>query len=95
MQGQKLFCDIRVFNPLAKCYRNKSLEKMHERNEKEEKIKYAVRVIEVEHGSFTPVLFSCLGGMSRECAAFYKRLAEKKGRVAEYLNKRGNLLLED
>ena len=25
MRGQKLFCDIRVFNPLAKCYRKKSL----------------------------------------------------------------------
>ena len=79
MRGQKLFCDIRVFNPLAKCYRNKSLAKMHETNEKEKKIKYAARVIEVEHGSFTPLVFSCFGGMSRECAAFYKRLAEKIG----------------
>ena len=79
MRGQKLFCDIRVFNPLAKCYRKKSLEKMHETNEKEKKIKYAARIIEVEHGSFTPLVFSCFGGMSRECAAFYRRLAEKLG----------------
>ena len=77
MRGQKLFCDIRVFNPLAKCYRNKSLAKIHETNEKEKKVKYAQRIIEVEHGSFTPLVFSCFGGMSRECGAFYKQLAEK------------------
>ena len=77
MRGQKAFCDIRVFNPLAKCYRKKSLAKIHETNEKEKKIKYAARVIEVEHGTFTPLVFSCFGGMSRECGAFYKKLAEK------------------
>ena len=77
MQGQKLCCDIRVFNPLANCYRKNSLAKMHEKNEKEKKIKYAARVIEVEHGSFTPLVFSCFGGMSRECGAFYRHLAEK------------------
>ena len=77
MRGQKLFCDIRVFNPLANCYRKNSLAKMHEKNEKEKKIKYAARVVDVEHGSFTPLVFSCFGGMSRECGAFYRHLAEK------------------
>ena len=62
MRGQKLFCDIRVFNPLAKCYCKKSLEKMHETNEKEKKIIYAARIIEVEHGSFTPLVFHALEG---------------------------------
>ena len=77
MRGQKLYCDIRVFNPLANCYRKNSLAKMHEKNEKEKKIENAARVIEVEHGSFTPLVFSCFGGMSRECGAFYRHLAEK------------------
>ena len=67
----------RVFNPLAKCYRNKSLAKIHEMNENEKKIKYGRRIIDIEHGSFTPLVFSCFGGMSRECGAFYKKLAEK------------------
>ena len=82
-RGQKLFCDIRVFNPLAKCYRKNPLAKIHEKHEKDKKIKYAERVIEVEHGSFTPLVFSCFGGMSRECGAFFKHLAEK---VAEKRN---------
>ena len=76
MRGQKVFCDVRVFNPLTKCHRSKSLSKVHEINEKEKKVKYAARIIEVEHGSFTPLVFSCFGGMSRECSSFYKKLAE-------------------
>ena len=30
---------------------------------------------EVENGSFTPLVFSTMGGMSKECITFYKRLA--------------------
>ena len=77
VRGQKAFCDIRVFNPLAKCHRTKTLAKVHEINEKEKKIKYAQRVLQVEHGTFTPLVFSCFGGMSRECSAFYNKVSEK------------------
>ena len=77
VRGQRAFYDVRVFNPLAKCHRSKPLAKIHEIHEKEKKTKYAARVIEIEHGSFTPLVFSCFGGMSRECSFFYKRLSEK------------------
>ena len=77
LRGQKVFCDVRVFNPLTKCHRTKPITKVHELNEKEKKVKYAARINEVEHGSFTPLVFSCFGGMSRECSFFYKKLAEK------------------
>ena len=77
MRGQKVFCDVRVFNPLTKCHRNKPITKVHEINEKEKKVKYAARITQVEHGSFTPLVFSCFGGMSRECSFFYTKLAEK------------------
>ena len=77
MRGQKVFCDVRVFNPLTKCHRSKPLAKIHEINENEKKVKYGARVLEIEHGSFTPLVFSCFGGMSRECSYFYKRLSEK------------------
>ena len=44
---------------------------------------YNHRVQEVEQGSFTPLIFSTSGGMSRECSTFYSRLAamisEKRG----------------
>lgn len=32
--------------------------------------------MKVEHGTFTPLVFSCLGGMSVECAHFYNKLSD-------------------
>ena len=37
----------------------------------------------MENASFTPLVFSCFGGMSRECSMFFKRLSEK---IAEKRN---------
>ena len=36
---------------------------------------YQARIREVEHGTFTPLVFSATGGMSDEAYAFYKHLA--------------------
>ena len=33
--------------------------------------------MEVEHGSFTPLVFTTTGVMGQECARFHKSLAEK------------------
>ena len=44
--------------------------------EKEKKRKYNKRIINIEHGTFTPLIFSTNGGMSRETETFYSRLAE-------------------
>ena len=41
-----------------------------------EKRSYNQRIIETENGSFTPLVFACTGGMSRECGKFYSRLAD-------------------
>ena len=75
-RGSKAFADVKVFNPFAKRYSLMSSSSAHRSNEQEKKRKYNERVLEVEHGSFTPLIFTCLGGMSVECNRFYKRLAE-------------------
>ena len=33
------------------------------------------RILEVEHGSFTPLVFSAVGGMNTAATVMYKRLA--------------------
>ena len=76
VRGQVAFSDVRVFNPLASCYKSKRLKSIYEQHEKEKKRTYNQRIIETENGTFTPLVFSCLGGMSRECAKFYSRLGE-------------------
>ena len=76
LTGQKAFLDVRVFNPLAGRYGNTNVSKAYEINEKEKKRAYNERIQEVEQGSFTPLVFSAMGGMGRECDRFYKRLCE-------------------
>ena len=49
---------------------------MYETNEKEKKRTYNERILQIEHGTFTPLVFSATGGMGREATKFYQRLAE-------------------
>ena len=44
--------------------------------ENEKKRLYNHRILQIEHGTFTPLIFTCFGGMSRECQKFYSRLSE-------------------
>ena len=74
--GQVAFFDLRIFNPMATRYVNMNLSKAFEINEKEKKRAYNDRIQQIEHGSFTPLIFACTGGMGRECRKFYARLAE-------------------
>ena len=78
-RGNRNFSDIKVFNPLSKCYSNQTLKSSHKSNEAVKKRAYGERILNVEHGSFTPLVFSCLGGMSVECAHFFNQLADKYG----------------
>ena len=49
------------------------------KNELEKKRQYNERVLQVEHGSFSPLVFNMNGGMGNECHAFYSRLADLLG----------------
>jgi hypothetical protein len=75
--GTRAFFDVRVFNPLAPSYRSSSMEAIYKRLEKEKKNKYNERVLQVERGSFTPLVFSTLGGCGREADRATKMLAER------------------
>ena len=76
ISGQRAFFDIRVFNPMARQYESQELNKAYEINEREKKRQYNERILEVEHGSFTPLVMTALGGMGREGSKFYSRLSE-------------------
>ena len=53
------------------------IEAVLKKHETEKKTSYNKRVMEVEHGSFTPLVFTTSGVMSHECTRFHKALAEK------------------
>ena len=75
--GAMAFFDVRVFNPFAKTHLKSNLESAFVMNEKQKKVKYNQRVIEIEHGSFTPLVISAYGGVSRETERFISRLTDK------------------
>ena len=50
---------------------------MYSHHEEQKKREYNARILEVERGSFTPLVFSCSGGVSGETEKFIKRLALK------------------
>ena len=81
---QRAFFDVRVFNPHAPCYQNSTLAQCYRKNELEKRRAHEERVREIEHGSFSPLVFSAAGGMGTIATGVYKRLAslleEKQGR---------------
>ena len=68
---QQAYFDVRVFNPLAATNRQTHLSACFRSHDREKRRMYEQRVREVDRGSFTPLVFSALGGMSTS----YKRLA--------------------
>ena len=72
---QQAYFDIKVFNPTASTYRNKSLRACHRSLEAGKRRDYQDRIINVEHGSFSPIIFSTSGGMGPTASVVYKRLA--------------------
>ena len=74
--GVNTFLDIRIFNPIAPSYRNLAPNSIYKRLESEKKGKYGERVVEVEKGTFTPMVFSSLGGCGVEASRLIKRVAE-------------------
>ena len=82
-RGQKAYFDVKVFNPFAPTHCSVSLPQCYRRAELEKKRKYEERIREVEHGTFSPLVFSCTGGMGPLATVVYKRIAtllsEKNG----------------
>jgi hypothetical protein len=72
---QNAFFDIRIFYPHAESYLSRSPAKVYSSLEKQKKRQYADRIIQVERGSFTPLIFSTSGGAGQECQLFIKKLA--------------------
>ena len=61
--GQMTFFDVRVFNPNARRYAKQEHSKTYQLNEKEKERLYNERIMQVEHGTFTPLVMSATGGM--------------------------------
>ena len=93
---EKTFVDVRVFDPNCKSYRDLTPTQVYKIHENEKKREYSDRVINIERGSLTPLIFSTMGGWGPETQRFHKQLAaliaEKRGEqysvVLSYIRRR-------
>ena len=82
---ERTFLDVRVMHPNSPSYLDKTPDQIYKQHEREKKRTYNDRILHVEKGSFSPLIFSTTGGMGPECAKYHKRVAEL------IANKRGEL----
>ena len=73
---EKTFLDVRVMHPNSPSYEDKTPDQIYKQHEREKKRKYNDRILNVDKGSFSPLIFSTTGGMGPECTKFHKRIAE-------------------
>jgi hypothetical protein len=93
---EKMFVDVRVFDPNCKTYKEMTPSLVYTRHENIKKAEYNDRVMNVERGTLTPLIFSTTGGWGKECSRFHRHLArliaekrnEKYPVVMSYLRKR-------
>ena len=69
--------------PTPNRYKDLEPQQIYKLHENEKKRQYSSRVLDIEHGTFTPLVFTTTGGMGQECLRYHSRLAElialKKG----------------
>ena len=63
-------------HPNAPTYADKDINKVYIAHEKEKKRMYNERILQIEKGSFTPIVLSTTGGMGNEAARYNKGIAE-------------------
>ena len=68
------FFEICVTNTNARAL---SSTQIYQRHEQEKKRKYNDRVMNIEQGTFTPLVYSKSGGLGNNCQTFCRQLANK------------------
>ena len=76
-RGVTAFFDVRITHVNSTSNQGRPTAEVFRDHEQEKKRKYHQRVIDVEMGSFTPLVFGTNGLMGNECSMFLKHLAEK------------------
>ena len=72
---QYAFFNVRVFNPFAQSHQNTPLAQCYRKNEIEKRRAFDERVREIEHGNFSPLVFSISGGRGASATVVYSRIA--------------------
>ena len=71
---RRAFFDVTAFSPFARSYRDKEISKVFAARERRKILEYKERIINVEHGDFTPMVFSTSGGMGQVASTVVSKL---------------------
>ena len=71
------FFDVRVCHPNADSYRDLTPKQIYKKHENEKKRQYVERVMEIEQGTFTPLVYTTTGGTADEFVKYHIKLAEQ------------------
>ena len=71
------FFYVRITHVNSHSHKNQPTSKVFRRHEQAKKREYMQRVLDIEHGSLTPLVFWPNDGMGNECAQFISALASK------------------
>jgi len=74
---ERTFFDVCVTHPNSPTYDKKDMEQIYKAHEMRKMKKYNNRIIQVEKGTFTPLIYSTNGGWGPQATRYHKRLAEK------------------
>ena len=66
-----------MVSPLARSYVSRSQPSIYRDAEKSKMREYKARIIQVEHGDFTPLVFTTTGGMGPQSERALKKLTEQ------------------
>ena len=77
---------MRIANTNCESQRHLTSKKIFAKHEREKKRQYNNGIMNVEHGTFTPLVFYLNGGMAKECLKFHKFVAEKIANNYRYEN---------
>ena len=82
---EKMFADVRILDPNCQSYKDREPHLIYSQHEAQKKHEYNERVLNVEHGTLTALIFSTTGGWGKEVTRFHKQLvkllSEKRGKT--------------
>ena len=76
-QGQNAFFDIRLTNTNACSKKNLPVSTILKKHEKEKQRACNSRIMNVEHGTYTPLVFSLTSGEGPETSFFHEHIVQK------------------
>ena len=77
--------DILITHPNCQSYVDKPISQVYHAKEREKKVKYNERILQVEKASFIPIVGSTFGGWGNEANKYHKRIASL---IADKTNER-------